>query len=171
MKYYKLLDGSVRAIGELGDIDGNQSFLVQPDWVLMTAEEYEAFINPPKTPEQIQAEKFNEFNLIWGNLKICYDPVSKMAYRVKLGSELGETFNQNAFYKVSDSSLASGNVYSCNEQRMTDLANQINVLTVLETDTWIEPWASFETNVVEIRAVMLEAGVAKKEVYNQIFGV
>jgi len=57
MKYYRTPNGEVRGIGEEGDIDGDQSSLVQSDWVLMTAEEYELFIHPPKTPQQIEAEK------------------------------------------------------------------------------------------------------------------
>ena len=59
MKYYKT-NNEVRAIGEAGDIDGDQSFLVQSTWKLMTAEEVDAHINPPKTEEQILAEKIAE---------------------------------------------------------------------------------------------------------------
>ena len=50
MKYYKLKD-DVFAYEE----DGSQDELIG-DKVLMTAEEVEAHINPPKTEEQIKAE-------------------------------------------------------------------------------------------------------------------
>lgn len=59
MKYYKV-NNEVMAIGEAGDIDGDQSFLVQSDWKLMTAEEVDAHINPPKTEAIILAEKISE---------------------------------------------------------------------------------------------------------------
>ena len=60
MKYYKLENSTVRAIGEESDIDGDQSFLVEDSWILMSKEEVEAHINPPKTAAMILAEKVAE---------------------------------------------------------------------------------------------------------------
>lgn len=56
MKYYKTING-IRAICEKGDIDGDQSSLVQKDWVEITKDEMLAITNPPKTPEQIAEEE------------------------------------------------------------------------------------------------------------------
>ena len=56
MRHYRDTNGDVYGIGEEGDIEGDQSSLVQPTWVLMTDEEFELFKNPPKTPEQIKEE-------------------------------------------------------------------------------------------------------------------
>lgn len=57
MKYYKTSESKVIAIGEEGEIDGDQSSLVQSDWRLMTDKEVEAHINPPKTSEQLEVER------------------------------------------------------------------------------------------------------------------
>ena len=54
MKYYKL-NNQVFAY----ELDGSQDHLIG-DKVAMTAEEVEAYINPPKTDEQILAEKVAE---------------------------------------------------------------------------------------------------------------
>ena len=55
MKYYKDINNEVFAYEE----DGSQDHLIV-DKVLMTAEEIELHINPPKTEEQIIAEKVAE---------------------------------------------------------------------------------------------------------------
>lgn len=55
MKHYKDNDNNVYAYEE----DGSQDHLIG-DKVLMTAEEVELHINPPKTEEQIIAEKVIE---------------------------------------------------------------------------------------------------------------
>jgi hypothetical protein len=55
MKYYKDKNNNIFAYEE----DGSQDHLIG-DKVLMTAEEVEAHINPPKTEEQIVAEKVAE---------------------------------------------------------------------------------------------------------------
>ena len=49
MKHYKV-NNEIRAIEE------GQEHLVQVDWVLLTDEELQAIINPPKTEEQLQQE-------------------------------------------------------------------------------------------------------------------
>lgn len=59
MKYYQVND-IVHCVGEVGDLDGDQSFLVQYGWVLMTDEEIALHLNPHKTAEQIQAETNQE---------------------------------------------------------------------------------------------------------------
>ena len=56
MKYYKTLNDDVMAIGEDADIEGDQSELVKEEWVLLTDEEYNAFLNPSKTREEIKEE-------------------------------------------------------------------------------------------------------------------
>ena len=53
MKYY-LTNNEIRAIEE------GQEFLVQSDWVLLSDEELHARLNPPKTDEQILAERVAE---------------------------------------------------------------------------------------------------------------
>ena len=50
MKHY-LTNNEIRAIEE------GQEFLVKADWVLLSDEELHARLNPPKTEEQILAEK------------------------------------------------------------------------------------------------------------------
>lgn len=55
MKFYKDINNEVFAYEE----DGSQDHLIG-DKVLMTAEEVELHINPPKTEEQIIAEKVIE---------------------------------------------------------------------------------------------------------------
>ena len=55
MKHYKDINNEVFAYEE----DGSQDDLIG-DKVLMTADEVEAHINPPKTEEQILAEKVAE---------------------------------------------------------------------------------------------------------------
>lgn len=61
MKYYKTKENKIRAIGEKTDIDGDQSFLVQDDWVEVTKEEAEAIANPviEKTYEELLQECLN----------------------------------------------------------------------------------------------------------------
>lgn len=55
MKFYKDINNEVFAYEE----DGSQDYLIG-DKVLMTAEEVEAHINPPKTEAQLLAEKVAE---------------------------------------------------------------------------------------------------------------
>lgn len=55
MKYYKDNQNNVYAY----ELDGSQDHLIG-DKVAMTADEVEAHLNPPKTPEQLQAETNNE---------------------------------------------------------------------------------------------------------------
>ena len=55
MKFYKDINNEVFAYEE----DGSQDHLIG-DKILMTAEEVELHINPPKTEEQIIAEKIAE---------------------------------------------------------------------------------------------------------------
>lgn len=61
MKYYKTNNG-IRAIGEKGDIDGDQSKLVQKDWIEITYDEMMKITNPPKTAKEIEEIRVNEIN-------------------------------------------------------------------------------------------------------------
>lgn len=70
MKYYKLLDGSIRAIGDSLDVEGDQSFLVEPSWVLMTQAEFQEYFNPGLTAEEIDAQKKAELQAYWDSLEI-----------------------------------------------------------------------------------------------------
>ena len=45
---------------EIRAIEDGQEHLVQADWILLTDEELQAIINPPKTEEQILAEQVQE---------------------------------------------------------------------------------------------------------------
>ena len=54
MKHYIDKDNQVHGIGEASDIDGDQSFLVQDSWTLLTDAEYQAIVNPPLTLAQVQ---------------------------------------------------------------------------------------------------------------------
>ena len=55
MKYYKT-QNEIRAIGQEGDIDGDQSKLVQKDWIEISYEEMMEITNPLKEPEQIKVK-------------------------------------------------------------------------------------------------------------------
>ena len=63
MKYYKTNNGK-RAIGEKGDNSGlgDQSKLVQKDWVEISYDEMLAITNPPKSTEEIEEIRVNEIN-------------------------------------------------------------------------------------------------------------
>ena len=56
MKYYKTRDDVIMGIGEEGDVDGDQSALVDKEWTLLTDAEVEELLNPPKTEEQLALE-------------------------------------------------------------------------------------------------------------------
>ena len=59
MKYYKI-NNEIRAIGEKGDIDGDQSKLIQKDWIEISYDEMMEITNPPKTQEELNAIKIKE---------------------------------------------------------------------------------------------------------------
>ena len=61
MKYYKTNNG-IRAIGEKGDIDGDQSKLVQKDWVEISYDEMMDITNPPKTAKELEEIRVNDIN-------------------------------------------------------------------------------------------------------------
>lgn len=61
MKYYKTQNG-IRAIGEKGGIDGDQSKLVQDDWIEISCDEMMAITNPPKSTEEIEEIRVNAIN-------------------------------------------------------------------------------------------------------------
>lgn len=78
MKYYRL-DNEVYAYEE----DGSQDHLIG-DKVLMTAEEVELHVNPPKTEEQIIAEKVIEYKAYLANTDYI---VTKIAEAQALGED------------------------------------------------------------------------------------
>ena len=47
MKHYIDENKQLHGIGEATDIDGDQSFLVQDTWTLLTDEEFQAIVNAP----------------------------------------------------------------------------------------------------------------------------
>lgn len=68
MKYYKTSDNEIRAIGEKGDIDGDQSHLVQSDWVELPKGEFvtaDFQVKPYKLNDSyLIVERDNENNII-----------------------------------------------------------------------------------------------------------
>ena len=79
MKYYKDINNKVFAYED----DGSQDHLIG-DKVLMTAEEVELHINPPKTEEQILAEKVIEYKAYLANTDYI---VTKIAEAQALGED------------------------------------------------------------------------------------
>lgn len=79
MKHYKDINNEVFAYEE----DGSQDHLIG-DKVLMTAEEVELHINPPKTEEQIIAEKVIEYKAYLANTDYI---VTKIAEAQALGED------------------------------------------------------------------------------------
>lgn len=79
MKYYKDNQNNVYAY----ELDGSQDYLIG-DKVLMTAEEVELHINPPKTEEQIIAEKVIEYKAYLANTDYI---VTKIAEAQALGED------------------------------------------------------------------------------------
>lgn len=60
MKHYIDKDNQLHGIGEVGDIDGDQSFLVQDSWTLLTDEEFQAIVNPAPTEDELLAVQVAE---------------------------------------------------------------------------------------------------------------
>lgn len=61
MKYYKTQNG-IRAIGEKGDLDGDQSKLVQKDWVEISYDEMMEITNLPKTQKELEEIRIDTIN-------------------------------------------------------------------------------------------------------------
>lgn len=76
MKHYKTNNG-IMAIGEKGDIDGDQTHLVQEDWVEITKEEMLAITNPPKTEEELEAIRIGTINQKAGEIIESKYPIYK----------------------------------------------------------------------------------------------
>lgn len=96
MKHYKLQDGTIRAIGEETDIDGDQSFLVQSDWVLLTDAEYQLAINPPLTAEQLLAQWKVDRQTQVDNITVTYNSI------VYQGDEVSQTRMSRAIVALPD---------------------------------------------------------------------
>jgi hypothetical protein len=62
MKYYKDTNNNVYAY----ELDGSQDHLIG-DKVAMTADEIEAHLNPPITPEQLTQSRINELKSLLAN--------------------------------------------------------------------------------------------------------
>lgn len=54
MKHYIDTNNQLHGIGEASDIDGDQSFLVQDSWTLLTDAQLQDIVNPPLTLVQAQ---------------------------------------------------------------------------------------------------------------------
>ena len=87
MKYYKT-QNEIRAIGQEGDIDGDQSKLVQKDWIEISYEEMMKITNPLKEPEQI---KVKTITLRQARLYLL---------SIELLDDLEEIINQNRAYQI-----------------------------------------------------------------------
>ena len=88
MKYYKDINNEVFAYEE----DGSQDHLIG-DKILMTAEEVELHINPPKTEEQIIAEKVIEYKAYLANTDYI---VTKIAEARALGEDTAPLLSKYA---------------------------------------------------------------------------
>lgn len=60
MKFFKTPSREVRCVGEKGDLDGDQSFLIKNDWVEITKEEMKILTTPTLTEEEIKNNRKNE---------------------------------------------------------------------------------------------------------------
>ena len=87
MKYYKT-QNEIRAIGQEGDIDGDQSKLVQKDWIEISYEEMMKITNPLKEPEQI---KVKTITLRQARLYLL---------SIELLDDLENIINQNRAYQI-----------------------------------------------------------------------
>ena len=88
MKYYKDINNEVFAYEE----DGSQDHLIG-DKILMTAEEVELHINPPKTEEKIIAEKVIEYKAYLANTDYI---VTKIAEAQALGEDTAPLLSKYA---------------------------------------------------------------------------
>lgn len=131
MQYYECSNGEVRAIGEEGDIDGDQSYLIQSGWRLMTEQEFANYLNPPKTPEEIAAAailaKKEAFMVAWEALVIEFE----------------------------------GNKYSCKKSSMASMETVINNSAPGSSITWYENWAIFNTTPETLGQVLQLAFIEK----------
>lgn len=75
-------------IGENGDVDGDQSFLVEEDWVLMTVEEIKTHINPPLTEAQLKelASQKRDADMLLGD---TYE-LDGVSYQISLTKDDGD---------------------------------------------------------------------------------
>ncbi len=87
MKYYKT-QNEIIAIGQEGDIDGDQSELVQKDWIEISYEEMIKITNPLKEPEQI---KVKTITLRQARLYLL---------SIELLDDLENIINQNRAYQI-----------------------------------------------------------------------
>ncbi len=87
MKYYKT-QNEIRAIGQEGDIDGDQSKLVQKNWIEISYEEMMKITNPLKEPEQIKVKT------------ITLRQARIYLLSIELLDDLENIINQNRAYQI-----------------------------------------------------------------------
>lgn len=66
---------------------------------------------------------------------------------------------------------ASGHKFAANTDALTAISLKIGALGTADTITWIESWATFTTNKVELQEVLTLAEAAKQTFTNTTFGV
>ena len=103
MKHYIDKNKQVHGIGEASDIDGDQSFLVQDSWTLLTDEEFQAIINPPMTLEQAKEVQLSLLSDVFNtesNLPVTvgkntytggYDSAGKLNGALSLASAMSQS--------------------------------------------------------------------------------
>ena len=84
MKHYIDTNNQLHGIGEDGDIDGDQSFLVQDSWTLLTDEEFQVIVNPPMTDTQYIEQKVQEYKTYLNDT----DHKFNVDYEPKAGEDL-----------------------------------------------------------------------------------
>lgn len=175
-------------MSKFAKIEGGIVSQVQPDYeegFIEVADEIhcgmlqdeEGNFSEPVIPRDIEAENEAKFLAEWSSLKIGYNLTSKVAYRIKYGKELAvDGLEPDTLYNIDDMKSitavpTSDHVYLCNEAQMRNIAYEISILSVTGSDIWRDPVGGrFETDVVELNAVLLKAGQVKKLVDLEIFG-
>lgn len=88
MQHYKDKNGKVHSIYE------GRTDLIKPDWAEMTDEEWELHKNPPKTEEEIIAEKVAHFTaIVDGMIDAEIEAYNKVNYCVFTGINSLEKYN------------------------------------------------------------------------------
>jgi len=168
MKYYKDANENIFAFED----DGTQDYLIG-DKIALTKKEVQEHLSPTKTAEQIEADKWKQFDDQWNNLKIGYSTIDKTTFQAKFGSELVGTYDANVLYNIDTlvAIASTDHVYKCSNEAMANLTQEKELLSSIDIDFWRESWGYFETNLVEISAVFLAIAPIKKQLIIDLFGV
>lgn len=146
MKLYKDKNGKIFGVGEESDLGGDQSFLIQKDWKLMTAEEIELHVNPPKTQVQLVDEwKSNRQSLV-DAIEVTYDGV------VYQGDELSQTRISRAITALPDDEVTVPWVAKDNaEHQLTrvELKGLLFQAGLAQSNVWSLGRPSVEAPIVE----------------------